>query len=183
MSPGILAPAPIHLHAWNLPGPEQEHHFPACRVELCRGESGRTLRRFNFSECEGGAGSEFRGVHRSGLLQALAAALPQGTIRFGCSVDTIREPPGGASVGTSGSVTEKSECSLLVGADGVRSAVARHLGLGPPRYSGYSAVRGVAHLGSGGLASIELPPTTIRQIWGAGVRVGLYPLNDQEVYW
>ena len=155
----------------------------ACRVELCRGESGRTLRRFPFSECEGGAGSEFRGVHRTSLLQALAAALPQETISFGCSVDTIGELSSGASVGISGSVTETAECDLLVGADGVRSRVALHLGLGQPRYSGYSAVRGVALLGSGGLASIELPPTTIRQIWGAGVRVGLYPLNEREVYW
>ena len=62
------------------------------RVELCRGESGgRLLRRFSFEDCEGGAGSEFRGVQRSALLQALADALPPETISFGCSVGAIQE--------------------------------------------------------------------------------------------
>lgn len=44
--------------------------MPLVRVELCRGEApGRLLRSFSFEECEGGAGSEFRGVHRGVLLQ------------------------------------------------------------------------------------------------------------------
>lgn len=40
----------------------------------------------------------------------------------------------------------------------------------------------MAHL-PGGITSIGLPRDTIRQIWGAGVRAGLYPVSGSEVYW
>ena len=83
-------------------------------------------------------------------------------------------------------------CDLLIGADGTRSSVARHLGLPDPSFSGYSAIRGVAQLRTSGLGSarsgsgiesIGLPGNTIRQVWGAGVRAGLYPMTEDELYW
>ena len=161
----------------------------ACRVELCRGETGKLLRRFSFEECEGGAGSEFRGVHRAVLLQALADALPSDTIMFNSPVAGVETSPGSTGgikvvLGGDAKGSPSVECDLLVGADGIRSAVAKHLGHEGAGYSGYSAIRGVCKLGEGlGLESIQLPPNTIRQIWGAGVRAGLYPMNDREVYW
>ena len=45
---------------------------------------------------------------------------------------------------------------------------------------GYVAYRGVAELP---LGSIGLPENTIRQIWGAGTRAGLYPLSPTTAYW
>ena len=167
-------------------------------MELCRGETGKLLRRFSFSECEGGAGSEFRGVRRSALLQALADALPPDTISFGCSVSNILEasPQKGAvqaaapslrvtveGQGAASLPSRTLECDLLVGADGTRSSVAKHLGLADPTFSGYSAIRGVAQLGALGLGSVNLPGNTIRQVWGAGIRAGIYPMSEEELYW
>jgi hypothetical protein len=30
---------------------------------------------------------------------------------------------------------------------------------------------------------LPLPASTVRQLWGAGVRAGMYPLSESEVYW
>lgn len=68
----------------------------------------------------------------------------------------------------------------IVACDGARSRVAEALGVPKASLAGYSAHRGIAVLPPGGL---PLPPDTIRQIWGEGVRAGLYPLSPTEVYW
>lgn len=39
--------------------------------------------------------------------------------------------------------------------------------------------RGVAQWGK----SRPLPDDTLRQIWGAGVRAGMYPLTENTAYW
>jgi hypothetical protein len=43
------------------------------------------------------------------------------------------------------------------------------------------ADRGVAKF-PGGLQQL-LPLNTIRQLYGAGVRAGMYPLTEQDAYW
>ena len=115
-------------------------------------------------------------------------------------------------------------CSVLVGADGAGSVVAKHLGVAPANYAGacapaarrgsmplhtaavpassalpvrppvtlplpptrarapgYTAYRGVGRFPPG--AAPPLPRGTVRQMWGAGVRAGLYTISDSEVYW
>lgn len=151
-------------------------------MEICR-DDGRLLRAFSFAECAGGAGQEFRGVARGALLRALEQQLPPGTVRYGAGVQRISEQPGAAPgagsvvVGLQGG--QELRCRLLVGADGVRSAVAQHLALPAPGYAGYIAFRGVATM----LGGLPIPATTIRQLWGQGVRAGLYALNERQVYW
>lgn len=49
------------------------------------------------------------------------------------------------------------------------------------RYAGYVALRGVAEFPSGLPAA--LTRDTIRQMWGAGVRAGTYPVSSTQVYW
>ncbi|GFR45392.1 hypothetical protein Agub_g6772, partial [Astrephomene gubernaculifera] len=82
--------------------------------------------------------------------------------------------------------------SALVGADGVGSLVAGgHLGLSRPGYAGYVAFRGVADFPcpspSPGVPtppnSLPIPTDTVRQIWGRGVRAGMYPLTPSSCYW
>lgn len=53
-----------------------------CRVEICR-STGNLLRKFEFTECEGGASQEFRGVRRSELLKALHSVVEPGTVQVG----------------------------------------------------------------------------------------------------
>lgn len=161
-------------------------YLPLKRIELCRGETGRVLRSFSLSDCDPtGTYSEYRGVHRSALVEALAAKLPPGTIEFSASVSdpVTKGRRDGQGYGVAFSVVregkeDKEECSIFVAADGARSKIAQGLGLKPPRYAGYLAYRGVARLRTG-----QMPPLCVRQIWGQGVRAGLYQLTENEVYW
>lgn len=69
-----------------------------------------------------------------------------------------------------------AEGSALVGCDGAGSAVRRQmLGDKPPRYSGYTAWRGIAQL--------ELKDSTPGESWGKGMRFGFFPLHDGRAYW
>lgn len=68
---------------------------------------------------------------------------------------------------------------ILVGADGLHSAVRRHiLPHVPRRYSGYSAWRGVAPLSE---LKIELGHSF--EAWGRGERFGMLRLNQHQLYW
>ncbi|PNG99673.1 hypothetical protein TSOC_014542, partial [Tetrabaena socialis] len=166
-------------------------------MELCT-ERGELLRAFEFADCNV-AGIEFRGVRRATLLQALYDTLPhrEEVVSFGTSVVEVldEQPPSTTGGGGGGGVAVRLSDgrtvygSALVGADGVGSAVARHLQLPGTRYSGYVACRGVAEFpegsgsGFGSGSGPGLPPDTIRQIWGAGVRAGLYPVTPTTYYW
>jgi hypothetical protein len=74
------------------------------RFELVR-NSGRRLRGFHITDCDaactGGEAAEFRGVTRGALLRALAGALPEGALRFGCGVESVEAAagPAGACLG------------------------------------------------------------------------------------
>lgn len=67
---------------------------------------------------------------------------------------------------------------VLIGCDGVNSVVAKWLGLQKPVFSGRSAIRGNAHFKGG--HGFE---PKFRQFVGKGVRSGLLPCDDENVYW
>lgn len=175
----------------------RQGHLQLGRVELCSSR-GELLRAFSFSECDVGTQSsaggrrmstEFRGVRRATLLQALYDKLPDAErlVQFGTGVDAVLSagdgPDGRVAVRLSDGSTVYG--SALVGADGVGSVVARHLGLAKPNYAGYVALRGVAEFPAQGSGTGPggLPLDTIRQIWGEGVRAGLYPVTPSSCYW
>lgn len=69
------------------------------------------------------------------------------------------------------------EADLIVGADGVRSAVRELVAPGvEPRSAGYGAWRGVAGTGS-------LTPDHASEALGRGRRFGLVPLSGERTYW
>ena len=70
------------------------------------------------------------------------------------------------------------DASLLVGADGLHSAVRRAMrGPEPPRYSGYTSWRALVD-------DVDLAdPDRFTESWGAGERFGIVPLKDRSVYW
>jgi 2-polyprenyl-6-methoxyphenol hydroxylase-like FAD-dependent oxidoreductase len=177
---GLWANAWRALDALGCAGALRAAYVAPDRVEIC-GARGERLRAFAFSECEGGAGQEFRGVVRSDLLRTLAAALPAGTVRYGAAVAGVKQAPGGGGATVELVGGEALPAAAVVGADGVRSAVAAGLGVPAANYAGYTAYRGVASF-PGGLPA-DMPATTIRLVWGAGVRAGMYALTPTSAYW
>ncbi|WZN63626.1 monooxygenase [Chloropicon roscoffensis] len=144
-------------------------------VELCAAEGG-ILKRFSFDECNGGP-HEFRGVFRGELLRALESKLEQTEIRYGVGVErvtTTETGTGGVVLRTEGG--EEMRCLAAVGSNGASSGLC---GLPPTNYAGYRAIRGVANFEG----EMPLPSSTVRQVLGRGMRAGMYPISDREVYW
>lgn len=154
-------------------------HIPSSDIELCR-EDGRVLRRFSLAECDGGP-HEFRGVRRANLTAVLADTLQPGSIEYGAGVASVSAPRSGSAPGLGAEIHLTDErsiaCAAVIGADGVRSAVGSSLGRKPANYAGQVAIRGIARFPAG------VPCDCIRQVWGPGVRAGLYPISSTELYW
>jgi 2-polyprenyl-6-methoxyphenol hydroxylase-like FAD-dependent oxidoreductase len=115
-------------------------------------------------------------LHRGALHAALAACVPPTAIRTGAEVVAIEQDAGEIRVRL------RDEAApivgdLLVGADGLNSAVRRHvLGDGPPRYAGETIFRGIADF-------TLARPDVSRELFGAGRRCAYYELGEGRVYW
>jgi 2-polyprenyl-6-methoxyphenol hydroxylase-like FAD-dependent oxidoreductase len=111
--------------------------------------------------------------HRQDLQRVLYEALPPGVVRFGVPVSGFETTEAGVSALTSAG---RVDADLLVGADGIGSAVRRRLlGDTPPRYAGYTCWRGVAPVDGRDVQPGEL--------WGAGHRFGVVPIGGGRTYW
>jgi 2-polyprenyl-6-methoxyphenol hydroxylase-like FAD-dependent oxidoreductase len=114
-------------------------------------------------------------IHRADLHAALADALPPWAVQLGADFEGFDETEGGVAARFAG--FGRVDARLLVGADGIRSAVrAQVLGDGPPVYRGYPVWRGVAPLPGG-----RTPEFT--ESLGAGLRFGVVPLGGGRVAW
>lgn len=133
------------------------------------------------SECDGGP-HDFRGVRRLELLHLLRDRLNPGSVIYNIAVesldaDTLDSPDPVLKLAGGGAITARA----IVGCDGARSAIAEALGVRSASLCGYAAHRGIATFPAG--MPLPLPVDTIRQTWGLGVRAGLYPVSETEVYW
>jgi FAD-dependent urate hydroxylase len=116
-------------------------------------------------------------VHRADLQKALCAALGEDAIHPGAEVTGFEQDKGSVVARFAGGREER--CELLVGADGLHSAIrGQLLGDGPPLYAGYVAWRGVAELGDE-----PFPGGGAFETWGRGERFGLVELGRRRVYW
>ena len=115
-------------------------------------------------------------VSRSDLHGILRDAV-SARIVTGAEVTGYTERADGVSLHFADGTSEDGD--LLVGADGVRSAVrSQLLGPQPPDYTGYIAWRGHAEL-----APEEFPPGTFRALFGPGVRFTYYDIAPGVVHW
>nr|WP_321511997.1 FAD-dependent monooxygenase [uncultured Celeribacter sp.] len=81
-------------------------------------------------------------IHRADLISALDGALPEGVLRLGRSVSSVKETPQGAEIGFSDGTTENFD--LVIGADGIHSVVREALfGADHPKFTGLVSWRGV----------------------------------------
>ena len=117
------------------------------------------------------------GVHRAELQAALLAKLGTDIVRTGATCTGFRQDE--TQVWARLATGEEIAGDLLIGADGLRSAVrAQMFGAMPPRYAGYTAWRGVTRS-----ASRPSDDALVTESWGAGRRFGLVPLTNGRVYW
>ncbi|KAK9825737.1 hypothetical protein WJX74_003165 [Apatococcus lobatus] len=163
------------LDALGVAQPLRDAHPLLTRVELCT-QTGRTLKAFSLTECQGGP-HEFRGIRRSELLDGLRKALPSEILHFGSPISDVSPDVNGALVTLEDG--RRMRFRAVLGTDGIRSRVAASLGMSTPNYAGYTAYRGVAKFAKKG----TVPQDTCRMVWGNGVRAGMYPLSEDEAYW
>ncbi|XP_030450757.1 monooxygenase 2-like [Syzygium oleosum] len=121
-------------------------------------------------------GHEIRCVQRRTLLETLANELPSSTIRYSSKVVSIEESGYLKLVHLSDGSILKAK--VLIGCDGVNSAVAKWLGFKKPAFVGRSAIRGCVYYEHG--HSFE---PKFSQYIGEGVRSGVIPCDDKSIYW
>ena len=112
-------------------------------VHQRRWEDGRTLQRAPLGDAIAAAyGAPYYHFHRADLLAALAAALPPERVHFGHRLAAFAER--GDRVVVRFENGAEISADLLIGADGIRSAVREQLfGADAPRFTGCIAYRGL----------------------------------------
>ncbi|MEV5339888.1 FAD-dependent monooxygenase [Streptomyces sp. NPDC052676] len=140
-----------------------------------RTPSGRWLSRSSAAAAQRRFGGPLVLLHRATLIDHLAALLPDGTVRTACEA-TLADPGDARRPARVTTPDGELEADLVVGADGIDSAVRRtlfpeHPG---PVYSGFTTWRVVIPVPGARFASHET--------WGRGRIWGTHPLKDGRVY-
>ncbi|NBH08273.1 FAD-dependent monooxygenase [Amycolatopsis sp. SID8362] len=117
--------------------------------------------------------------HRADLHRALLARLPGGWVRTGAEVTGVEQSAAGVTVAyrTPGG-TRQATADVLVGADGIHSAVRRSVWPHSPApvFQRILCWRGVTEPGS-------VWPVEGFQTWGRGARFGAHPVAGRRVFW
>jgi 2-polyprenyl-6-methoxyphenol hydroxylase-like FAD-dependent oxidoreductase len=144
---------------------------------VTRTDRGVVLSQVSIGDIARNAGAPTVCVHRAELQQVLASAVEPGQIHLNATCVGIELDGDGVTARFADGRTARG--SILVGADGIRSAVRDSLlGATPPRYAGYFAYRGIAHGDFPGL-----PMGRTEFALGRGAQVGLVYCGPKRVYW
>ena len=112
-------------------------------------------------------------LHRADLLEMLSGRL-ENAIRLGQTC--VAFEPRADRVITRFAGGAEVESDVLIGADGIHSAIRGQLHPGEPvRYSGYTAWRAVSKFEAAGWG--------VTETWGRGRRFGIVPMAGGLVYW
>jgi 2-polyprenyl-6-methoxyphenol hydroxylase-like FAD-dependent oxidoreductase len=116
-------------------------------------------------------------IHRARLQELLLRGAAD--VRLTCGAELVRYEADASGVTAHFADGKSASGALLVGADGLRSAVRRALlGDSPLRYAGYTSWRGVAEIGAS-----TVTPYEVREMWGRGARFGYAAIGPRESYW
>lgn len=136
---------------------------------------GKVLSCNDLRAIEAAVGAPTVTIHRATLQRQLLELLGSARVKTGSEVTGYEETETGVTASFRDGRT--AEGALLVGADGIRSAVrAQLLGDGEPLYAGYTCWRGVTPEGGP-------HPEEITETWGPGRRFGVVPIERGRVYW
>ncbi|MEU4766069.1 FAD-dependent monooxygenase [Actinosynnema sp. NPDC023794] len=139
-----------------------------------RGRSGRWLSRLDNAEIARRHGVPLVVVRRADLVRTLVGALPPECLRSDSEVSAVRSDGDAVVVEHRGGVVR---ADLVVGADGVHSAVRRQWwpDAEAPRYAGHTAWRMITE-------PVADPPAEGAVIWGRGERFGFTALPGGRFY-
>ena len=172
--------------------------FGAADAVVARGEpmgigelrtaSGRLLSSSDMADADARLGEPSILLHRADLLEALLGALgttdptaPFGSgraaVHFGHRFTGLEQDGAGVTASFENGRRERGD--VLIGADGINSAVrAAIIGDGPARYSGYTCWRAVADV-----PADLVPARYVCEYWGRGQRFGITRIGRGRVYW
>jgi 2-polyprenyl-6-methoxyphenol hydroxylase-like FAD-dependent oxidoreductase len=142
-----------------------------------RRSDGRWLARISAADLERALGTPAIGIHRADLHAILLDELPSGTVVTGAEVRNVTAD-GEITYRRYGTDSDaRLNADLVVGADGIRSAVRGALWPDAPGpvFVGVTAWRGIAPAGQHDL--------TVGISWDRGAEFGIVPLADRRVYW
>ncbi|XP_078437823.1 FAD/NAD(P)-binding oxidoreductase family protein isoform X2 [Wolffia australiana] len=137
---------------------------------------GRLLRSFTFRDVD--PSQEVRAVERKVLLEALASRLPPDSIRFSSKLKSITRGDDAMKTLLELEDGTQIEAKVVIGCDGVRSAVAKSMGFSEPKFVGHCAFRGLGEYPDGH----GLQPK-VNYVYGQGIRAGFVPVSPTKVYW
>jgi FAD-dependent urate hydroxylase len=138
---------------------------------------GEVLSEMDLSDLNTRFGAPTVGIHRADLQAALADHLGREHITPGSACVGYTQNADGVTARFSDGREVRGE--FLIAADGLNSAIRPQL-LGPqmPRYSGYTAWRGVGHIDRP-----EVPVGVTLLAMGRGSQVGYLPIGGGRTYW
>ena len=174
----LLAPnAMAALRRLGLAEVTIEGGFVARRGEIRRTD-GTTLRAFDVADVGERLGEPTVCILRPILHGALLDAVSADAVELGHTVTGFGCVQGGVEISLDDG--RRVAGDILIGADGVASAVRRqlHPNEGPPRRSGLLAVRGVAHDVAHHLGDISGV-----QYFGRGIEAGVARASERAIYW
>ncbi|MGW7489001.1 FAD-dependent monooxygenase [Streptomyces sp. NPDC054786] len=173
---GIAGNATRVLSALGLDLPE-DGVGRVCERLFLRTARGRPMREIPFGPIAEELGSPVVNVRRSDLLARLRDALADTPVHYGAEVTRCDRVGAGVAITCADGVTHTGE--VLVGADGIRSAV-RELSTArePVREYGY-----VCWIATVPFEHPRLPTGGAAHYWGTGQRFGLIDIGDGRAYW
>jgi len=150
--------------------------FPLGKM-LTKNRHGRVLNRMDVGAMSAAHGHASVCIHRADLQAELLAALPAGVVISGRGVIGVAPDESGVSATFEGGHQDRAD--ILIGADGIRSAVrAATVGGGAPIYAGYTAWRGIAPIPS------DIPEDELGQLaMGPACQVAFVRCGPDRLYW
>ena len=141
-----------------------------------RASNGDILHNTRMGELEIQYGEPVVAIHRSALHKILINALQPNTLKLGVGFSKFEQNENVVTVYFDNGETDSAD--LLIGADGIHSAVRKQMFPEvQSRYSGYTAWRGVVE------TEDEVALGTTSESWGVGARFGIVRVDAKRVYW
>jgi 2-polyprenyl-6-methoxyphenol hydroxylase-like FAD-dependent oxidoreductase len=154
-----------------------ERRGRVCDIGEIRTTSGRVMRKLPVQQLTKEVGAPCIAIHRADLQATLLEAAGDCPIHTGAVAKHFSRTPDGVRLTFEDG--SHAEADMLIGADGIRSAIRSQLaGTSEPRDSGF-----ICWLACTPFEHPRVPPGFSGHYWGTGQRFGIHDLGRGRVYW